>query len=405
MKNPASKPSRARRALSKVLVLAVSLALCVGLMELTFTFVEHRELAKSYHRGVGGTPQPDPRWGWKPNPGSFEEGAPEFEVTGSVNTLLMNDAPFDAEADKAKTRIMGLGDSHTFAVGVSMDETWPRALEAKLNAGAKERPFRGYNAGCYGYNLHQYLLRLIDQGPILRPDYVVVGLSYATDLYDLLPPDRGGWTYGGPTQPRDYFDFDAGGRLELRHWDPSAATPSGPTITTPSSDVRALLGHFATFRALRRSSLALFVGSHITVGGQSLWPNMDVVLEKEVSPAHEYSWRLAEALLLRTKEESERLGARLIVVGIPYLPQVYDEIWASTFGGKESFSRTAAIERMGAFCTANGIGYVDSLEAFRKKHAEVGRWLHHRRDGHPTAEGQAVIAAVIADSGLVRALR
>lgn len=395
-------PPKKRTFLPKLLTLLFSTALSLGAMELTFTVLEKRELAKTYHHNQGGTPDHDARWGWKPTPGDFEEGSSEFQVTGSVNPLFMNDGPFDPAADRTKTRIMGLGDSHTYAVGVSMGEAWPKVMADRLNQGKKDGPFRGYNAGCYGYNLHQYLLRLIDQGPLLKPHYVVVGLSYATDLYDLLPPDHGGWTYGG-TEERDYFDFDASGKLEQRHWkatDPQALSVSKES--TRATDLRALIWSFATFRAMRRSSLALYIGSHLTVGGQSLWPNMDVILEKEVSPTHQYSWKLAEALILRMKEESDKLGARLVIAGIPYLPQVYDEVWKSTFAGKENFSKTAAIERMRAFCDQNGIAYVDTLDALSSRARSAGHWLHHRQDGHPTAEGQAVIAEAIVASGLFK---
>lgn len=397
---PVTPPKR-RAVLPKLLTLLVSTVLSAAAMELTFTVLEKRELAKTYHHNEGGTPVRDARWGWKPTPGDFEEGSSEFQVTGSVNALFMNDGPFDAEADRKKTRIMGLGDSHTYAVGVSMEETWPKVLAQTLNGGKKEGPFRAYNAGCYGYNLHQYLLRLIDQGPTLKPHYVVVGLSYATDLYDLLPPDHGGWTYGGPDDPRDYFDFDAEGKLELRHFKPGdKRAVSASKEATRATELRTLIWKFATFRAMRRSSLALYIGSHLTVGGQSLWPNMDVILENEVAPSHEYAWKLAFALLLEMKRESEKLGAKLVIAGIPYLPQVYDEVWKSTFAGNPKFSRTAAIERVRAFSAQNGIAYIDTLDALVAKSRSAGRWLHHRHDGHPTAEGQAAIASAIAGSGV-----
>ena len=396
---PLSPQTRRRQRMAKALALVVSLTFSAVMLEGVFRVIERGEMGKEYHRGEGGHPLPDARWGWKMSPGSFEQGTSEFAITGDVNAMFMNDDAVDTASEKAKTRVLALGDSHTFAVGVSSDETWAKALQRDLIA-RTGKPFRVYNDGCPGYNLHQYLLRLLDHGPTLRPDYVVVGFSYATDLFDLLPPDHGGWTYGAPTQPRDYFDFDASGALEERHWVPplEGASDQGKTVSGAMA-VRNFAGSFATVRYLRRSKLALFVGSHVTVGGQSLWPNMDVVVEKDVGPGREYTWRLAKALLLKMKAESDKLGARLVIAGIPYLPQVYDEIWTSTFGGNEKYSKTAAIERIRAFCEANGIRYVDTLDALHDRAQKVGHWLHHRRDAHPTREGQEVIAEVIAASG------
>jgi lysophospholipase L1-like esterase len=389
--------STARGRLAKLGTLLFTLAVCFGIIEGVFRCVESRAHAHDYHRGTGGLWERDSRWGWRMSKGAFEAGTLEFQVTGDVNALAMNDEPFDADADRDKTRVLSLGDSHTFAVGVSMNDTWPKALQTSLNAQHGTKSVRVYNAGCSGYNLHQYLLRLIDQGPTVKPHYVVVGFSFATDLYDLLPPDRGGWIYGWADQPRDYFDFDESGALVERHWAPQGAVVS----SADSSSVRRTLDHLATFRYLRRTRLALAIGSRVKVGGQSLWPNMEVVLEKDVAPNHEYQWKLAKALILRMKAEAERLGAKLVVVGIPYLPQVYDEIWESTFGRDPRFDRRAGNDRLKAFLADSGIAYVETLDAFREKQKQVGRWLHFRDDAHPTAEGQKVIADAIVESRVI----
>src|ERR1041385_9404948 len=140
----------------------------------------------------------------------------------------MNDAAYDPSAENKLIRILALGDSHTFAVGVSANQTWPKVLQRKLNSLSGTDRYRVYNAGESGYNMHQYLLRLIDQGPIVHPDYVLLGVSYATDLYDLLPPDRGGGEYGGASA-RAYFDFDRKRALTFRHWQ---------TKTTPAPQPR-----------------------------------------------------------------------------------------------------------------------------------------------------------------------
>jgi hypothetical protein len=162
------------------------------------------------------------------------------------------------------------------------------------------------------------------------------------------------------------------------------------------------LDSFATFRYLRRSNLALFIGSHVKINGQTLWPNMEVVVEKEPSQVHQYQWHLFEALLLRLKEESERQNAKLVVVGIPYIAQVYDEIWEISFGKDPRFSRTAAIDRVRSYCQSHGIIYIDMLDAFRAKAKELGHWLHYRRDAHPTAEGQELIAETVLKAAAIQ---
>lgn len=399
-KKAPNAPQRSRKRKFLFALISISLGLLVGLLfcEGIFRILEYRENSHNSYQGTGGVWFADGRWGWKPSQGEFRQTTSEYNINGNINSLFMNDYPYDAEADKMRTRVLALGDSHTYAVGVSYDRTWPKEIEAKLNAQFGANRFRVYNGGVVGFNMHQYLLRLMDQGPVTRPDYVVLGLSYATDLYDLLPPDKGGWIYGGD-KARDYFDFDPSGHLVERHW--MATGNSGGQPTTRAARVRTTLEYFATFRYLRRSNLALFIGSHLWINGQSLWPNMDVLLEKETSERNQYQWRLFEALLLRIKQESDRQGAKLIVVGIPYLPQVYDDLWQLSFGKDPKYSRTAAIERVSAFCKQHDITYVDTLDDFRAKTKELGRWLHFRKDGHPTAEGQELIANTILKAGAI----
>ena len=308
----------------------------------------------------------------------------------------MNDVPIHPH-DETKIRILALGDSHTFAIGADMNQTWVKVLERELNECSCSREVRCYNAAAIGYSLHQYLLRLIDQGQLLKPHYVLVGLSHATDLYDLLPPDRGGWIYGG-NNAREYFDFDKDGNLVDIQWEPATESKYSPSVTRK---VRQLLEHFATFRYLRRSKLALFVGSHVRLGGKTLWPNMEVVVEKRLSVEHEYHWRLAEAILERINDETKKLKAELIIVGIPYIAQVYDDIWDMTFGGDPRFERTVAKERMEAWCRSKGIRYVDTLDAFRNRVEETGRWMHYRRDAHPTPEGHDLIAQTVLQADVI----
>lgn len=384
------KSSRRRRLAFALLTLTLILLFGVAAAEVVCRVLEGAEAKQRYVEGPGGRWVPHESWGWRPSVGDFREGTAEFAVTGKIDARFMNGPPDLGDAS-AKRRILCLGDSHTYAVGASWTESWPSRLQERLNASSSATQV--YNAAVSGYSLHQYLLRLIDQGPDVRPQHVIVGLSYATDLYDLLPPHAGGWTYGEELE-RDYFDLE-GDTLVRRHWRREAAGVQVAPPAAPAGRLRAVLQQFATFRRLRRSGLALWVGSHLSVGGRSLWPNMEVIFKREPTAQHAYAWRLAEALLGELRAEAARHGAELIVVGIPYLPQVYDDLWDATFAGDPTMSRTAAIDRVRRWCDAHGVSYVDVLEPMRARAAEQGRWVHWPRDAHPTPEGQDVIAETI----------
>lgn len=393
-----------RRFVVALLTISIATLIGAGLTEATFRVLERRAAARRVYEGDGGRWVADGRWGWKPARGAFRDRSEEYDARGVVNSLNMNDVPYVPGDDDARTRILALGDSHTWALGIDMAQTWPKLLERRLDSTSRAGAFRVYNGGVMGFNMHQYLLRLIDQGPIVKPDYVVLGFSFSTDLYDLLPPAHGGWIYGNEFA-RDYFDFDSSGQLTERHWDGSDATLATQAPPAASARVRQMLDRLAVVRSMRRSRLALFIGSHFRIDGETLWPSMDVVVEKDPDPQHEYQWRLFEALLSRIQEETERQHAQLVLVGIPYLPQVYDAVWRVTFAGNPKYSRTAASERVRAFCQSHGIAYVDTLDAFRARASLTGRSLHFPQDGHPNGEGHEAIAETVFTSGLLQPVR
>jgi lysophospholipase L1-like esterase len=99
-------------------------------------------------------------------------------------------------------------------------------------------------------------------------------------------------------------------------------------------------------------------------------------------------------------EEARRDGAQLIVVGIPYLPQVYEDIRRTVFADAR-YDADALSRRVRAYSTETGALYIDTTPAMRRAAQATGRWLHYREDGHPTAEGHAVIARAILDAGVI----
>ncbi|MDB4538524.1 hypothetical protein N9226_00195 [bacterium] len=228
-----------------------------------------------------------------------------------------------------------------------------------------------------------------------------MGFSIATDFYDLLPPNRGGWIYGGNRQ-RTYFDFGEDGTIDELHWAPLELGSDGtPTkrAANPSVKLRQLLGRTATFRFLRRSPLMLSLGSRIKLGGRSLWPNMEVAVARDLNSDFQYQYDLAFALIDEINAECGRQQAKLIVVAIPYLPQVYDDVWESTFADNPSCDRDAGAHRLRDHCISEGIAFVDTTPAMREASSKVGHKLHWPDDAHPTPEGQQVIARKIALSG------
>jgi lysophospholipase L1-like esterase len=345
----------------------------------------------------------DPNLGWLPKPGMYKGTSAEYSATASINSLNMNDREVTQSDMQSENRILALGDSHTFAVGASTFESWPKRLEARLFPNREGGVV--WNAAVSGYSVGQYLERFRGLKDRLRPSLVLVGFSMATDLYDLIPPERGGFVYGGNAS-RVYFDLSPSGELVEKTYTstPVGAAQVPSTKTDISLRIREVLQGFSLYRRLKRSNLAMWIAVH-RLGGVSLWPGLDTALKKELTEDDKYRWLLAERILGKLVVEAQESHLKVIIVNIPYLAQVYDDTWAASFGTRpDVYDRWIGGQRLAALCQRIGAIYIDTTEAFVTAARERHRWLHWPQDAHPTPEGQDLIAEVIADELLKNGL-
>jgi hypothetical protein len=337
--------------------------------------------------------QPDPQMGWLPKPGKYKITTPEFAVDASINSLNMNDREFNQSDLALPYRILALGDSHTFAIGVSTMETWPKRLEARLFPKALDGVV--WNAGVIGYSIGQYLERFRLLQPVVKPTLVLVGFSMATDLYDLIPPERGGFVYGGDAD-RIYFDLGDNGELVEKVYHRAARKAA---LAKQSTDVTISIRGYQLYRKLKRSRLAMWIAVHYHPNGRSLWPGTDTALKRQLSEDDKYRWLLAERLLGKLVKEANAAGAKVVVVNIPYLAQVYDDVWTWSFGTQpEKYDRWIASRRLAQLCKRVGAGYIDTTGAFAAAARQRNHWLHWHQDAHPTPEGQDLISQVVAEN-------
>ncbi len=344
----------------------------------------------------------DPDIGWLPKASSSGVmKTQEFTARFSINNWGMNDKPVEENIEQVKMRIMVLGDSHTFASGVSTDQTWPNVLETMAfkddsNAGTV------YNLGVIGYSLGQYLVRMRSLEKKLKPHLVIIGFSMATDLYDLIPPERGGFVYVSD-KGRVYFDLDNQGELiEKRDLGIKArdlgikADDKNSSYNQKSSvslTIRRYLRQFALYRRLKRSNLAMWVATHYRPGNKSLWPGMDTALKINLNEDDKYRWKLGEKIIRQIALEAHDKGRQVMLVNIPYLAQVYDEVWNSSFGSlPDRYNRWIAGERLEKICKQADIYYVDTTKRFVEEVKQKKKWLHYPHDAHPTPDGHRIIA-------------
>ena len=339
----------------------------------------------------------DEMLGWIPKEGKVSFKTGEFQVTYEINDWGMNDRPAVEELIKrSQFRILALGDSHTFAWGVSQWEAWPNVLENML-FGNDLTKGTVFNTAVPGYNVGQYLVKMRSLLEPVKPQLILIGFSMATDLYDIIPPSRGGFVYG-INYGRTYFDLDSKGNLiEINDL-------AGKVIEknvyenqrSISLRFRDFLGKSVLYSRFRKSKLALWMSMYFHPGGQSLWPGQDTVFKINLNSDDQYRWSLVEAIIKKISDEARANQARVVLVHIPYIAEIYDDVWNWSFGLQpDKYDRLIGAKRLKEICERSGVYYVNTTPNFIRASKEKKKWLHYSQDAHPNVDGHKVIAETV----------
>jgi lysophospholipase L1-like esterase len=160
-----------RAVLERLLLLVVSLVVCIGIVEVYLRSVMEFQPAS-------GAYVEDWDLGKRLAPGFVGEhyGAPV-----EINSHGMRDREYSLARSPEARRILVLGDSWTFGVGVAQGETWPRRLEAALASGAGPR-YEVMNTGVSGYETYNEALYYERDLARFAHDLVLVGLYPVNDI-------------------------------------------------------------------------------------------------------------------------------------------------------------------------------------------------------------------------------
>ena len=111
------------------------------------------------------------------NPRDYFDSDNGVEMT--VNPMGLRGPEVSAEKTAGTLRVIGLGDSFTFGVGVRDEHTFLRRLEGRLN---QYQLVEVLNAGTQGYNTRDQQVTLENRWLELKPDLVLV-VFYLNDIY------------------------------------------------------------------------------------------------------------------------------------------------------------------------------------------------------------------------------
>jgi lysophospholipase L1-like esterase len=348
--------ARIRGCVARFALLGATLALCLAGLELGLrAFWDGFYLKESK-----GYAAPSATRGWMNRPGiTAVYGEPEFRIEVTHNSRGFRGPEVPASKPPGKIRVLVLGDSFTYGIGVADDETFSARL-AQLDPRLEV-----LNTGVNGYGTAQELLSLRDDGLALRPDLVLVAFF---------------WNDVGNSYKRAFPRFELDG-AELRWPEPQvAAAPEAPRRTR-----REWLRHSYAYRFL--SDRLKLLGYGVKLALRIPIEESDFVREAD----REAAWRLEAALLRAIRDLAASAGARTALAVIPEQVQVEPDVPVIGLDPADY----DVLGRLREICAALELPVIDLLPALRAAHEAERAALYYRKDRHLTARGHAVAARAL----------
>jgi len=109
----------------------------------------------------------------------------EYSTLIQTNSIGLRDREYP-EHDLAHFRILVLGDSFTFGIGVNLEDTYLKVLEKRLNEEYPGKKFEVINCGVPGVGTDYEYHFLKDIGIRFKPDLVLVGFFIGNDVSDTI---------------------------------------------------------------------------------------------------------------------------------------------------------------------------------------------------------------------------
>jgi lysophospholipase L1-like esterase len=378
--------------------------------------------AEGYLRltGVGGGfYEPDPVLGARLIPnrtGRWRKAC--FDVRIRISSQGLRDGEHSVEKPRDLLRIAVLGDSIAEALQVPLAQTFPRLLEARLNAGGNGPRFEVINFSVSGYGTDQMYLTLKTRAAAYRPDVVALVFTVLNDVRNNSPAlERQLSSY-----PKPFFRLDAEGRLVPVPFRASAVTGDGLVGKTKAA-LRHLRLYDAAVAWTRTHPAALSLLGRLGLleaapppappvpqgAGAPARPADPTQLDFEVyrrEPDAQWAeaWRVTEALIRATRDEAKRLGAQFLLVPAPGPVELASPAaLARAFPHfqPEAYSLAAPRDRLRRLAEAEGIEYLFIFDALagdlRARNGSTEDYFFWC-DGHLTPRAHELVAAAMAEA-------
>ncbi len=300
----------------------------------------------------------------------------EFRTLVTTNSLNMRDAEIVSK-QPGEYRILCLGDSFTFGLGVNVPEAYPKVLERLLRE--KKSNISVINGGTAG-NAEDAYHFLVDKGLGFSPDLVTVQIYIGNDFYDGMTRlnDSAGPAGGQPHEPQV-----------------DSLRPTGrPRPPSPAELFKARI------RGLRLRTVEFLWTRLVQVPWIDDWlyqmnlryDNRGIFLRKYP----ELEQRLVEMeleALARIWIQCRKQNIRLAVIIVPTKQQLFKKHFLDN--GKYDYRKPNRL--LNEFCLSHGISVLDFLELFESRPEKELKKFYYVKDRHWTVSAHVFAAVALED--------
>lgn len=233
---------------------------------------------------------------WRYHPSRVIDG--NFVKPGryTINSHGYRGPEFAPDKQPGVTRIVCLGESNTFGLGVSDDAVWPRQMENKLNAlDPQKRTWEVLNLAVTNYSTFQGVRQARKELPRLKPDIVMFCYSWADHQPSAngVPDENIDVGSSSQVDACNFMNKSAAWRWTQVAWS-RVVSPNPPSEAAPGIDQRRVPSTEYSENIERISREALAVGARpITVTSPISWPPPGMTDTSGVFHIHHRYRRLA----------------------------------------------------------------------------------------------------------------
>lgn len=309
--------------------------------------------------------------------------------------------------------IAALGDSFTDALTLPIDAGWPMQLERRLGVAVQ-------NYGTAGFGPQQELLVLSDYAVRHRPKVVVLAFFAGNDIRDAEVFELAGRTDAAVDHPQLGWPIkDIVSRADTWFLMSAFRAASTAVVRSAATELSA-----APTAAARTPPTPFFDRGLFTVpfnGRVMRWafmpPYLNLLNFSESDLEARRGWTLTRQSLTEMRRVSRTVGARFVVVFLPFKSQVYLPLLERTFSREQLANalrvslhglvaspdpdrmlrnRLALNALMRRFCEQSEIPFLDVTDALAAR-VDDGENVYFPDDSHLNEVGEAIVAEVLAE--------